>query len=124
MTSVPHIDGPVHVRVDGSALGVTTETSGGPLAVPARSYRRAPDALWRDSVRGLIVLAGTAEHPVLISGSGSVLWELLAAPSSVSELSQAVSDRWGIPLQSAHHAVTTVLEELTSLGAVSVQEVW
>jgi hypothetical protein len=58
------------------------------------TWRRAPRALWRRSGERTLVLCPGQDRPLVISGAGQAIWELLADPieerALVSVLAEAV----------------------------------
>lgn len=65
----------------------------------AARYQRAAHVLWRQFEGGVLLLRAepsvadvTAHDPTLVSGIGSLLWQLLAEPHTLDELVTAVRD--------------------------------
>ena len=52
---------------------------------------RAPSALWRDVLDGVVVLGPGARKPRLITGPASRLWSLVAQPVAFGEVVAAMA---------------------------------
>jgi hypothetical protein len=52
---------------------------------PATVVSRRPDALWRDTPGGVLVL-GDGDDLICIEGAGRVLWLVLDRPATMAEL--------------------------------------
>lgn len=84
-----------------------------------RRLARADGALWRRTPRGLVALGPRATEPVLINGSGTELWDLLAAPRTPVELSQDLGQMYDVAPALVLAQITPVLEELVRLGLLA-----
>jgi hypothetical protein len=58
---------------------------------PATLVRRRPDALWRDTPSGVLVL-GEGDDVICIEGAGRLLWLVLERPATMAELHRFFSD--------------------------------
>ncbi len=57
----------------------------------ATRVRRRPDALWRDTPSGVLVL-GEDDDLICIEGAGRLLWLVLEQPATMAELRQFFTD--------------------------------
>lgn len=81
---------------------------------------RAPEALWRTTMRGVLVLVPDQEEPVLCTSPGDVVWELLAEPTRPSELARLLADHYDADEVTIAADLAPVLDELRSIGALVV----
>ncbi len=58
---------------------------------PATVVRRRPDALWRDTPSGVLVL-GEGDDLICIEGAGRLLWLVLERPATMAELHRFFDD--------------------------------
>lgn len=58
---------------------------------PATVVRRRPDALWRDTPSGVLVL-GEGDDLICIEGAGRVLWLVLDQPTTMADLHASFTD--------------------------------
>ncbi len=82
---------------------------------------RAKAALWRAGEFGVVVLAPGAASPVILEGTGSDLWELLARPSTRQELVLSLAKRFFEDVSVVDTDMSPVLEQLLYLGIVETQ---
>lgn len=80
---------------------------------------RAERVLWRRTPQGVVVLGGDAADPVLITGAGVLIWELLENPIAPDELSDALGQIHGMPPATILGEITPVVEELVRLGVLA-----
>ena len=78
---------------------------------------RSPKVLWRRTLRG-VVLRPVGRDTVMLDGSGWLVWEALASPATVEELSEQLAARTGDEQKVIAADVQPVLDELARLGAV------
>lgn len=81
---------------------------------------RAPEALWRTTMRGVLVLVPDQDEPVLCTSPGDVVWELLAEPTRPSELARLLADHYDADEATIAGDLAPVLDELRSIGALVV----
>jgi hypothetical protein len=81
---------------------------------------RSERVLWRRTARGVVALGSIAPEPVVITGSGVLLWELLEEPWEPVELSDALGEAHDMPPQTVLAEITPVIEELVRLGVVEL----
>jgi hypothetical protein len=58
---------------------------------PATLVRRRPDALWRDTPSGVLVL-GDGDDLICVEGAGRLLWLVLEQPATMAEIQQFFTD--------------------------------
>lgn len=76
-------------------------------------------ALWRRGSHGVIALGTGAEEPVLITGAGAVVWDLLESPLSPEELSRLLGEVHGRASAIVLEEITPFVEELLNLGVLA-----
>ena len=55
---------------------------------------RSPRVLWRPVADGVLLLAPDAADPMLVTGSGAAMWELLECPLDGEELASRLAQRF------------------------------
>ena len=81
-------------------------------------WRRQPGATWRQSLRGVVVLAPGADEPLTIAGSGGAVWELLDRPRTTEELAEELSSRYATDPATVRRDLDGLLEQLATAGAL------
>lgn len=79
---------------------------------------RSERVLWRRLADGVIVLPLEAEEPVMLAGSGAVLWDFLATPMAVEEAADAVALSFGITSETAEAGIRPFIAELAERAVV------
>lgn len=87
----------------------------------SRRLVRSEEVLWRRTARDVVALALDGEDPVVLSGAGLLLWELLEEPVQADELYGVLADVHGIALEVVLEEAEPVVEELIRLGIVQVR---
>ena len=80
--------------------------------------RRRGDVLWRRSLDSVVLLPVGATEPVALAGTGPAVWELLAAPRSVSELAQDLAARYATDPSTVESDLAMLLADLGALGVI------
>lgn len=80
-----------------------------------RTYRRSARALWRTSLRGVVVLGPDGDEVRHLSPPGDAVWELLAEPRTVEQLVAILSERFDGPRATIRSDVEQLLADLTDL---------
>ncbi len=62
---------------------------------PGPRWHRHPRALWRRSSDRIIVLPPDQAEPLLLEGTGAVIWELLAEPTDEHHLVDLLAEATG-----------------------------
>lgn len=83
-----------------------------------RLIERAPSALWREALDGVLVLTPHRPEPDHISTPGEILWSLLASPSTIDDLVTDLAGRFDIDGDVIRADVEPVLAALLEHGAV------
>lgn len=81
-------------------------------------WRRREDALWRRSLDAVIVFPVGADDPVTVSGSGAVVWDLLAEPATLDDLVDALVEVYDADRATIATDVAALLAQLESLAAL------
>lgn len=83
---------------------------------------RAPGVLWRRTIDGVLLRpVGPGDiRPVLLSGSGSLLWNALGTPTSVESLSEHLAAETGSDASLISADVRRVLDQLVHAGVIEV----
>lgn len=87
-----------------------------PIAGATRLVR-APGALWRRLLDGVLVLAPDQDEPLHITAPGDVVWELLAEPITVDELIEELAELYGTPAGTVSADLEPLLATLRESGA-------
>ena len=82
-------------------------------------YCRAASALWR-AVPGHLLLSDAHGEVVDVTGSGALVWELLAAPMEASDLVVEVGRLYGEDASAVETPVRALLADLVARGFVEV----
>jgi hypothetical protein len=86
----------------------------------AERWCRAPGVLWRRSLDAVLVFGPGADGPRTLTGTGTELWDLLAAPITVEELVGSLAVRHGADGNVVEADLVPVLAELATLGVLEV----
>jgi hypothetical protein len=87
----------------------------------AATVSRAHDALWRAGDFGVIVLAADADEPVILEGTGAVLWNALESSCTADALVGELARSFGVGDRArVEDDVLPYLAELAHLGVVEV----
>lgn len=81
-------------------------------------WARRSTVLWRRSGSAIVILSPEEPHPFLVTGTATLLWELLARPIGETELAKAISDICGADPDGIRRETEPVLAELERRGAV------
>jgi hypothetical protein len=81
---------------------------------------RRPDVLVRRSLDAVVVLAVEGDELVTLAGTGPEVWDLLAEPRSLRELTEILAARHGAPADVVAADLPPVLRRLTDGGMVEV----
>jgi hypothetical protein len=80
-------------------------------------YRRAPDALWRDTGRHVLVAVPHRTEVQVLGGGGAAIWRHLARAASAGELADRFADQGNGPTVEALVEHLRVLQGLDVLVA-------
>jgi Coenzyme PQQ synthesis protein D (PqqD) len=78
---------------------------------------RSPNVLWRRTLRG-VVLRPVDGNAIMLDGSGWLVWDALASPATLEELSKQLAGRTASDAKIIEADVRPVLDKLARLGAV------
>lgn len=92
--------------------------SGGSAPVSTTRWRRCPEALWRRSLDAVIVLAPAHADPIMLTGSGPALWELLVEPGTVAQLATVLARDHAADPAEVEADIAPVIEQLAEAGAI------
>lgn len=82
--------------------------------------RRRPDALWRRSLDGVVILGANAEEPITVLGPGLEIWELLAEWRTLEALATLLSSEHGADPVVVTRDVNALLDQLDAEGVLEV----
>lgn len=82
------------------------------------TWQRATGVVWRRSGDHRILLGPASEEPVILAGSGGVIWDLLAEPTDGPELCSQLALLHGEPLTTLEGETLSFIEELCEAGLV------
>jgi len=80
---------------------------------------RTEDLSWQEIDGEIVVLDLRASRYFHINGTGAVLWELITEQGTDEELADALTERFGVPLQRAKCDVDAFIRELDDHGLVA-----
>lgn len=75
-------------------------------------WLRAPDALHRFTLAGAVVLAPGEADAIVLAGPGADVWDLLGEPTSIAQMSDELSARYGARSDVVATDVSRLVEEL------------
>ena len=78
---------------------------------------RAHDALWHETAQRVVVLPPAASDPLLLSGTASWVWHLLASPRTLQHICMALAEEFQIPVDDIRADVKNALDALVASGA-------
>jgi Coenzyme PQQ synthesis protein D (PqqD) len=78
---------------------------------------RSPNVLWRRTLRG-VVLRPVSGNAIMLDGSGWLVWDVLARPATLEELSEQLAARAAGEAKNIATDVQPVLDQLIRLEAV------
>ncbi|MEM7285150.1 MAG: PqqD family protein [Actinomycetota bacterium] len=81
---------------------------------------RAPNALSRRVLRGVMVLTPADDEPFLITPPGDVVWEILAEPIDLEDLVDLLSGTYDGDKTQITADVAALIETLIDKGAVEL----
>ena len=79
---------------------------------------RSSTVLWREAGGSLVLLPEGSTRPIIVNGSATDLWALLAEPTSATEMTAILGRFYGMPVEAIERDIATVLQLLLELGAV------
>lgn len=82
-------------------------------------WARKPSALWREGIGRVVLLPATADEPLLLTGSGALLWDLLATPVELDAIARELATCYGVSPEEIAGELATALEDLDAAGAVT-----
>jgi hypothetical protein len=82
------------------------------------SWHRDERVLWRRSFERIVLLAPGREEPLVLEGTGRLVWELLDEPQRVSVLHAALAELFARDVADVDREVTPFLAELCAAGAL------
>jgi hypothetical protein len=88
--------------------------------VTTQTFRRHEKVAWRAAGGAVVCLPPAAAEPVVVSGSGTDLWTLLAEPITVDEAADVLSASCGVPAERIYPDIASALVMLAELGLLEV----
>ena len=82
------------------------------------SWHRDERVLWRRSFERIVLLAPGGEEPLVLEGTGRLVWELLDEPRSAWALNATLAELFHRDLDEVDREVTPFLAELRAAGAL------
>jgi hypothetical protein len=82
-------------------------------------YARAEDVLWRRAAGGIMLLPLADPEIFELRGSGVYLWEALAEPTTLTEISRRLAERFDTTVEVVASDVENTLVELLRRGVVT-----
>ena len=105
-------------------LGVSrgADRAGTGMATADIVVARSPRVLWRSGPFGVVVLGPDSATPLVLEGTGAVLWEELGAPRSMTELAAGLAARYDVAADVVARDIEPVIDALLASGACEVAE--
>ena len=75
--------------------------------------------LWRRVADGVLLLAPDAAGPMILTGSGAAIWELLESPADADEVARRLADIFQTTADQAQADTAPFLAELAVAGVVT-----
>jgi hypothetical protein len=85
---------------------------------PDQQLARSPGAIWRRTLRGVLVSGGPDVEPMLITQPGDTIWDLLAIPRTRRDLVTELSDIYGVAEATIDVDLRLLLSDLLVMGLV------
>lgn len=85
---------------------------------PDTLLERAPTALWRVVLDGVLVLAAADDEPLHVSSPGDVIWQLVAEPITFGALTDVLADLYDLSSATVQADIEPVLAVLLGNGAL------
>lgn len=82
-------------------------------------WSRAPGVPWRRVVDGAVLLPPAGDEPLVVTGPGAVVWELLATPGDVASLAERISSRFGVSADQVAEDIAPFLEALAERSMIT-----
>ena len=82
------------------------------------SWTRDERVLWRRSYARVVLLAPGRDEPLVLQGTGRLVWELLDEPRSASVLNATLAELFHRDIDEVDREVTPFLAELRAAGAL------
>jgi hypothetical protein len=93
-------------------------TTDDPADGATRAWQRHPQAVWRRSSDRIVVLPPDHEDPLLLEGTGHVIWELLAEPIEEARLTDLLAQATSEDPADIAPQIRSFLRDLASDQAV------
>ena len=93
---------------------------GDSCAAPQDRWVRSPETLWRCASGTLVILPQEGDNPtpLVVSGSAALVWDLLATPITLVELSDRLSQLCDANADVIARDLAPVLDQLNAAAAV------
>jgi hypothetical protein len=85
-------------------------------AAAARRWRRAPDALWRATPAGAVVLARHGGEPQALNPTAAAVWDLLTEPITVDGAARVLADAFDADLAEVRADVDALVARFAAAG--------
>jgi len=87
-----------------------------------RCYRRVTQVLWRRTADRVMLLPVPEGELISLSGTGVVLWDLLAAPASEQDLASTLAQVFGEAPERVAADIRPVLDDLVERRLIETVE--
>jgi hypothetical protein len=88
------------------------------LLDPDTELERTPEALWRNRLDGVLILAPDADQPIHITQPGDMAWELLAEPVTTRQIVERIAAHFGVAAATASSDIEAAMLDLLKAGAI------
>lgn len=79
---------------------------------------RSPAATWRRLPESVVLALPGAEHPLVLNSTGALVWDVLGAATTGSDVAAHVARVCRASPAEVHSTVAALLEELLGLGVI------
>lgn len=74
--------------------------------------------MWRDCIDRVVILPPDTDDPIILQGTGAVVWDMLAPGPTVEEMAESLAASFDADARTITADVATCLQELRTLGVV------
>lgn len=82
------------------------------------AYHRSPHVLWRGSASRIVLLGPGSQNPLVMTGAGAALWEVLEQPVTLDGAATHLAGRYEVSEEKVAGDIRPLLDELVALQVV------
>ena len=83
------------------------------------AWVRSPRVLWRRVADGVLLLAPGAAEPMIITGSGAAIWELLGSPMDAQDVAWRLAELFDTTAERTRAETAPFLAQLALAGVLT-----